>query len=335
MAVGQLRVVVVAAVVVGAVGILLVAGGNPGHTPIAGRHHQGRASPLPAQGLFVVDTTRARVIHTAALPAGLGDGDVGGGFGWLADDDGVLQLNRLTGSPLKTIPTGNAAAVVYVDGKLWVRPASSPSPATAHVLEVDPQDGTFYTIFVPGSSAAIYRGGGFVWVPGRHHLDRIDPATGRTRRLPIGLAQPHVGCAATYADGALWIADAGPGDQLLKIDPRALAVEHHTAIPDRGEAEYCVTAGAGKVWVGSARGHNIYAFDPHTARPTGLTLHVGRMHGMTGTGAALWFSTAKAPATLRAVTGDGTPVATVSLPTRPGGYRAFGTLLYAGFTRPT
>src|SRR5215471_8903810 len=115
MAVGQLRVVVVAAVVVGAVGILLVAGGNPGHTPIAGRHHQGRASPLPAQGLFVVDTTRARVSHTAALPAGLGDGDVGGGFGWLADDDGVLQLNPRTGSPVKTIRiAGGAAAVVYV-----------------------------------------------------------------------------------------------------------------------------------------------------------------------------------------------------------------------------
>jgi streptogramin lyase len=269
------------------------------------------------------------------LPAGLGDGDVGGGFGWLADDDGVLQLNQLTGSPLKTLPTDNTAAVVYADGKLWVKPTSSSSPATAHVLEVDPHDGTFQTIFLPGSSDAVYRGGGYVWVAGRKHIDQIDPATGRIRPLPFGLAQPHVGCAATYADGALWIANAGPRGQLLKIAPRSLAVEHHTAIPDGGEPEYCVTAGAGKVWVGSARGHNIYAFDPHSARPTGLTIHVGRMHGMTGTRAALWFSTAKAPATLRAVTGDGTPVATVPLPTRPGGFRAFGTLLYAGFTRPT
>ena len=334
MALGQSRVVVVAAVVVGAVGVLLFAGGNRGTPGVVSRHH-GHVSELPAQGLFVVDTAGAQLVHTVALPAGLGGGDVGGGFGWLADDDGVLQLNQLTGSPVKTFPiAGGAAAVVYVGGKLWVKPTTSSSPATADVLKVDPQGGGTHAVFVPGSSDAIYRGGGYVWLRDRRHIDRIDPATGRIRRQLMGPAHPHMPCAATYADGALWIADARP-NQLLKIDPRSLSVESHTRIPDRGEGEYCVTAGAGKVWVRSARGSSIYAFDPQTAHPIGLSLHVGRMHWMTGTDGALWFSTAKTPATLRAVTGDGTPVATVLLPTRPEGFEAFGTLLYASFVRET
>jgi len=331
-------VVTAVVVVVVAVGILLVAGGNRRGTPDVVRHHDGHAPPLPAQGLFVVNTAQARLVHTVALPTGLGGGDVGGGFGWLADDDGVLQLNPRTGSPVKTLRiAGGAAAVVYVGGKLWVATpgGSTPPSATTNVLEVDPQVGAIHPIFVPDSSDSIYRGGGYVWVPGRTHIARIDPATRQIRRLPIRLAQPNMGCAATYADSVLWIADARLHDQLLEIDPRSLTVEHHTAIPDPGEPEYCVTAGAGRVWVGSTRGSDIYAIDPRTARPTGVALHVGRMHWMTGTRDALWFSTAEAPATLRAVAGDGTPAATVALPARPAGFEAFGTLLYAGFARPT
>ncbi|HET7378679.1 MAG TPA: hypothetical protein VFJ24_01435 [Gaiellales bacterium] len=162
----------------------------------------------------------------------------------------------------------------------------------------------------------------------------MNAATGQLdSTLPFGLAQPDLLCAATFANGRLWLSMAGDPytDQLVAVDPGSLRVLHHTTIPDPGDGEYCVTAGAGRIWAGSAQGYNIYAFDPRTAQRVGVSLQIGRMSWMAGTPGALWFSTSKEPALLQAVNRDGASLGHVLLPAEPLGFGAAGSLLYAGF----
>jgi outer membrane protein assembly factor BamB len=330
---GSTRVVIIATVVAAAAGILVFAGGHGKSIPAASPKRHDHA-PLPTRGVFVVDTVQ-RTVHTVALPAA-GPGGVGGGFAWQASPRGVLQLNQRTGALITTlrlpVPTQD---VLYAKGKLWATPHTERSPFIKTLLEIDPQTRRIRRIAVPGSFDTIFQGGGYIWVPGSHHIDRVNAATGRVNRaLPFGLAQPDLLCAATFADGRLWLSMAGDPytDQLVAIDPGSLRVLHHTTIPDPGDDEYCVTAGAGRIWAGSAQGYNIYAFDPSTDRRAGVSLQVGRMGWMAGTPGALWFSTVKDSTLLQAVNGDGAPLGHVRLPAGPLGFAGAGSLLYAGFT---
>jgi hypothetical protein len=334
---GRSRIGVVAAVVAVAGGILVLAGGQgSGTSAPPPPHHDRQSAPLPDQGMFVVDTVQ-RHVRTAPLPKAVGLSDVGGGFAWLASADGVLQANQRTGAVVDTVPVkGGTTAVVYADGKLWATPRTASSPSIRTLLEIDPTSHHIRSIAVPGSYDSIIRGGGYIWVPGSNRIDRVNAATGRLEGgVHFALGPPNFICAKTFAYGRLWLATAGAryAGQLVQVDPRSLRVLHHTTIPDRGDSQYCVTAGAGSIWADSPQGYNIYAFDPRRARLT-ARLQIGRVSWMAGARDALWFSTNKDPALLQAVNGDGTPVERVRLPVAPLGFYVAGSLLYAGFGVP-
>lgn len=295
---------------------------------------RGHLAGEPAQGLWIVDTGTARVVHTIALPAGVYGSSEGGGFAWVADREGVSQLDQMTGRVLRTFPVmGGALAVVYAGGYLWVTPRTQSTPTTNAVVAIDLQSGVSQVIVVPGSYDTIFAGDGYAWVPGKRHIDRLDPATGKINgEIPFGLSQPNLFCAMAFTPHAVWIASAARG-RLVRVDPNTLRIVGHARIRDTPEDDYCVTAGAGKIWVGADQGYGIYSFDPHTLRPTPVTLPVFHMSWMAGSRDALWFTTAKDPATLQAVTDAGKPVAKVQLPFAPLGFNVTGKLLYAGFAR--
>lgn len=313
--------------------ILLLAGGHGGNTPATGKRGDGAGEP--AHGLWIVDTQTARLVHTTALPPGVYGGSVGGGFAWMADGKGVAQLDQTTGQLVRTFPVqGGAIAVVYAGGYLWVTPRTESTPFMNVMKEIDPQSGVNRPIGVPGSYDTIFAGDGYVWVPGKRHIDRVDPATGRTSgAIRFGLSQPNLFCAMAFTPHAVWIASAAR-DQLLRVDPNTLRIVGHARIRDTGEDDYCVTAGAGKIWVGAPMGYGIFSFDPHTVRPTPVTLDVVHMSWMAGSREAVWFTTVKDQATLQAASGDGKPRAKVQLPFGPLGFGVTGKLLYAGFIRP-
>src|SRR5689334_17652823 len=103
------------ALVVAALGaaVLIVAGGHGGPSA-APATRAGVHAKSPNQGLWIVDTDQAKLVHTVALPPGLYGGSLGGGYGWWTTGTGIVQLSQTTGAVINTFPVkGGAKSVVY------------------------------------------------------------------------------------------------------------------------------------------------------------------------------------------------------------------------------
>jgi DNA-binding beta-propeller fold protein YncE len=160
-------------------------------------------------------------------------------------------------------------AVLAADG-LWVlgeRALYRIDPAGNRVAATIPV-GT-----VVAAPAGLALAGGVAWVPAgaSSTLWRVDRATGRVQG-GIGLGRRLLGPVGVAAqDGAVWVSCCAlqhgprPAGVLLRVDPRRHRVVARIPIAD---GPLAVTAGAGAVWVATARG-GVLRVDPASNRVAG------------------------------------------------------------------
>jgi streptogramin lyase len=181
-------------------------------------------------------------------------------------------------------------AVLAADG-LWVvgeRALYRIDPSSNRVVATLPV-GT-----VVAAPAAVALDGGAAWVPAGTSttLWRVDRAAERVAgrvRLDRTLLGP-VGVAAR--DGTVWVSccafqhGPGPAGMLLRVDTRRNRVVARLPVAD---GPLAVTAGAGAVWVATARG-GVLRVDPASNRVVGrVALAAGsRVEAITATAGAVW-----------------------------------------------
>jgi DNA-binding beta-propeller fold protein YncE len=181
-------------------------------------------------------------------------------------------------------------AVLAADG-LWVvgeRALYRIDPVSNRVVATIPV-GT-----VVAAPAAVALTGGAAWVPAGTSttLWRVDLAAERVAgrvRLDRTLLGP-VGVAAR--DGTVWVSccafqhGPGPAGMLLAVDTRRNRVAARLPVAD---GPLAVTAGAGAVWVATARG-GVLRIDPASNRVVGrVALAAGsRVEAITATAGAVW-----------------------------------------------
>jgi YVTN family beta-propeller protein len=162
-----------------------------------------------------VNPPAGRVVAT--IQVGNGPDAITSGYGsvWVGDvtDNTLSRIDPGSGRVVATIPLGTApAGLAAGDGGIWVTSAE-----TGRLLLVDPRTSRVSHAFPVGvSPGAVAAGAGSIWVADSGGVvERVDPATGRVRKIltggsPVGVA---------YADGAVWAADSLNGT-VARIDPR-------------------------------------------------------------------------------------------------------------------
>ena len=160
-------------------------------------------------------------------------------------------------------------------------------------------------------------GGGGVWVTDlvENALFRIDPATNQVAgSVALGAPSTALPMAVAATGEAVWVASntlAFPGEgRVLRVDPTTMSV---VATIPVGSGALDIAAGAGAVWVISAREGTVSRIDPATNSVT-ATVHVGVNPGGIGVGAAaVWVADNLGAALLRLDQATGQVVATVKL----------------------
>lgn len=339
---GGWRAPTAAAIVVAVIGLVILAWSRngamstPSSAPPGTQTGGGSAQPLPAQGVWVVNTATASVMATIPMPAKLGDATTAGRYGWAVYGRGVLRFNPLDGRVERhiTIP-GGATAVAYAAHRLWVM-QSTRSYHTNVLLDVNPRTRAIHRILVPHAFDTVYAGDGYVWVPGERRIARIDPSAGRVKgAIPFGLVQGNLFGAVAFTPGAMWIPKwAAPyKDQLIRINTRTLQVTRHVPIPSAGQSpgdSYLVAAGDHEIWVAVGDGgQTIYEYNQNAKRIGSIP--VGGLAWMSGSPGALWFQTNVQPTVIQAVNAGRAALQSVKLLGPPLGFGVIGSLLYAEF----
>lgn len=160
-------------------------------------------------------------------------------------------------------------------------------------------------------------GAGGVWVTDLvgNALFRIDPATNQVAGpLALGAPSAAMPMAVAASGDAVWVASNTlplPGDgMVLRVDPTSRSV---VATIPVGSGALDIAAGAGAVWVISARDGTVSRIDPATNSVT-ATVHVGVNPGGIGVGAgAVWVADYLGAALVRLDQTTGQVVATVKL----------------------
>ncbi len=197
---------------------------------------------------------------------------------------------------------------------VWVTSASDGT-----LSAVDPESGRVRSRMRLGRGVSgVAIGAGSVWVSSSRAGDvlRIDPDAGVIARIQVG-GSPG---AIVFAAGRAWVADDdGAGVTSIDADtdrPLARRTPPHTA-PLR------LAAGAGAVWVSSAKTGTVRGIDLRTAA-AGAPIRVGRgPAGVTVGGGLVWVANSRSETvtrvdpSLRAILGAPIPVGT-----RPGGIDA-------------
>ncbi len=153
----------------------------------------------------------------ATIQVGNGPDAIASGYGsvWVANltDKTLSRIGQGSGLVVATIPLGSAPAGLAAGaGGIWVTSAE-----TGRLLLVDPRTSRVSRAFPVGvSPGGVAVGAGSVWVADSGGpVARVDPVTGRVRKIMVGGSPAGV----AYADGAVWVAD-GHGGSVARIDPR-------------------------------------------------------------------------------------------------------------------
>jgi YVTN family beta-propeller protein len=226
------------------------------------------------------------------------------------------RTSNLTAAQVSLVKRATAGT-----GKIAIRVGSA---ATGGVkcglftaLAVPPVAKVTAKITVGSVPSDIAVGAGGVWVTDLvgNALFRIDPATNQVAG-PLALGAPSAAMAmAVAASGdAVWVASNTlplPGDgMVLRVDPTSRSV---VATIPVGSGALDIAAGAGAVWVISARDGTVSRIDPATNSVT-ATVHVGVNPGGIGVGAgAVWVADYLGAALVRLDQTTGQVVATVKL----------------------
>jgi YVTN family beta-propeller protein len=192
------------------------------------------------------------------LPRGTGGTSltVGGGVLWIAAitgaaGGGVVErwrlhpLGRQRTYQLGYLEFGND--VIFGYGAAWI---ALGAPANT-VLRIDARSGRARRIPVGTFSVGLAAGFGSVWVVQRDDdtVRRIDPVTGRTRRV---IAVGHLPASVAVGQGSVWVTSQCAGT-LSRIDPHTNQV---VATIELGYHPFDLAVGGGFAWVGV--GKNVY-----------------------------------------------------------------------------
>jgi TolB protein len=147
----------------------------------------------------------------------------------------------------QTIDVGQASALLYADGSLWVDVLRDAATNTGTVLRIDPGSGEVQARIAvdayPGSEhggSGMIFAGQYLWVVGTRWsadgpaggiLVRIDPETdtAETIEFPVGVIDIDL----VFDDGFLWttgVSSPGKDPRVLQIDPATGAVVSETPI---------------------------------------------------------------------------------------------------------
>ena len=154
--------------------------------------------------------------QVAVIPVGIGPRAITFGYGsvWVANDtsDSLSRIDAATGTVVATVRLGSSPSGVAVGaGAVWVT-----SQETGELLRVDPGDGRLSQAFaISQQPVAAAVGAGSVWVADTGGtLTRLDPRTGKTRKIDVGGAPAGV----VFSGGAVWVASSVSG-MVSRIDP--------------------------------------------------------------------------------------------------------------------
>lgn len=159
------------------------------------------------------------IAHELRIGAGTVSVAAGAGGVWVSGFDEVTKLDPRTNRVEKAVGvrgTGYRSTITALDGSVWV------TAGRGRVVHVNPETGRVVaTVTTEGVLRGLTAGDGYVWATGsaggRGLVVRINVGTnvlvGQPFRVGRDLESP------VYADGKLWVVDAGSGGSILAIDP--------------------------------------------------------------------------------------------------------------------
>jgi peptide/nickel transport system substrate-binding protein len=169
----------------------------------------------------VMEVNPAAGIVVATIKVGNGPGAIASGYGsvWVANltDYTLSRIDEATGGIVATIALGSApAGLAAGDHGIWVASAES-----GRLLFVDPHTNRVSRAFSVGvSPGSVAFGAGSVWVAeSAGSVARVNPATGRARKITVGGSPTGI----AYAHGAVWVAGSR-GGSVARIDPQTGSV---------------------------------------------------------------------------------------------------------------
>jgi DNA-binding SARP family transcriptional activator/ABC-type branched-subunit amino acid transport system substrate-binding protein len=214
-----------------------------------------------ANSLTLVDDRDGTIASQAAVGSVPSQIAVGAGGVWVLNsaDNTVTRVDPRSGKAVATFAVGSSpVALVASANALWVGNAAASAASAvegtmlpATLTEFDPVSRTATrTIALPHAfvSNVLYGrlpgqhelvvGGGSLWAIGEDgHVVRIDPQSGRTRRLPV------TADSLAFGAGELWIDQAGA--QVLRLDPGTNSVDFSYPLPAGPGISY----GFGAAWI--------------------------------------------------------------------------------------
>ncbi len=230
-----------------------------------------------------------------AKPAGL---VAAGGRGLFAGSFAESELVHIDPSTLAVderlkLPGRTALFVAAGAGSLWITqpPADFHASVPAAISRVSILNGKIQKRFssprgvLPGQVAF---GAGAAWVAnvGDGTIWRIDAATNRIKRIPVGSQPTDV----AVGFGSAWVPCLGR-NAVWRIDASTDKVE---AIIPTGNEPLALAAGAGAIWVTNQAEGTVSRIDPRTNKVV-KTIRIGlNPHGVAGAGDAVWVAVAHA-----------------------------------------
>jgi class 3 adenylate cyclase/streptogramin lyase len=218
-------------------------------------------------------------VGAGVVPFGLA---VGEGSVWLAvvrgDRQVVLELGPDVGDLRRTIPYGEKAGSLVL---AWLQPLAVGSGAVWAVdavagglWRIDPATGRARKVAEGLDARSLAAGGGAVWVAGSSGITKLDAATG----LELGsmsAGSQGVSEAASIALGrdAVWYVGSA-GEKLSKLDPESVATTETFPV---GQGPSGVAVGEGAVWVANSIDGTVSRVDEQSGATT--TIRLGQTPG--------------------------------------------------------
>ncbi len=204
-------------------------------------------------------------VAVGAFPMALTEGM---GRVWITDRQSQVywldERDNSTGSRgTEGVPTG----AVSGGGAVWITAGfGSGQGVEGAVSRLDPDSLLLAPAFqTPVGSQAIAFGAGVVWVaePNIAEVQRYDPVSKTTRRIPLPVSDPAAK-PDSIAFGDLGGAAVWVGDYLTRTVFRVDATSSDIRTYTVGGTPTAIAVGAGAVWVASEQADAVYALDPRT-----------------------------------------------------------------------
>jgi YVTN family beta-propeller protein len=228
-----------------------------------------------------VDARTNTVRQTVDVGSGPSAVAVGAGAVWVANalEGTVSRIDPGTNRVVDTIPVGNTpSAIAFGEGALWVASADDRT-----VWKLDPATGdVLLSRFVDAAVRGLAVGGGAVWLtdPVGNMLVRLDMRTNAVTRVNVGSGPT----AVAFGDGALWVANNLDGT-VSRVDADRGVVTDTVQV---GVAPNGIAVTPDAVWVTDEARGTLVRVDPRSRKPTAERRLGGRPEGVALADETLW-----------------------------------------------